>query len=39
MLLVVRSEGFLKITGSHVHIKSAIVSEKVLDRDVRTTGH
>jgi len=29
----------LKVTGSHVHWKSAIISEMVLDRVVITTGH
>jgi len=37
--LVVKGEGLLKVTGSHVHWKSDITSETVLDRDVVTTGH
>jgi len=34
---IVKSEGVLKITGSHVHFKSGIVSKMVLDRDIVTS--
>jgi len=36
---IVKGEGLLKVTGSHVHWKSGNISEMVLDRDVVTTGH
>jgi len=36
---IVKGEGLLKVTGSHVHRKSGNISETVLDRDVVTTGH
>jgi len=32
----VKSEGVLKVTGSHVHLKSGIISETVLDRDTES---
>jgi len=35
---IVQGEGFLKVTGSHIHWKSDM-SETVLDRDTDTTGH
>jgi len=34
---IVKGEGFLKVTGSHVYGKSDNISEMVLDRDVATT--
>jgi len=37
--IIVKGEGLLKVTGSHVHYKSDSVSETMLDRDVATTGH
>jgi len=36
---IVKGEGLLKVTGSHVHWKSGNISETVLDRYVVTTGH
>jgi len=36
---IVKGEGFLKATDSHVHWKCDNISEMVLDRDVVTTGH
>jgi len=36
---VVKNEGFLKVTGSHVHFKSDNVLKTVLDKDVETTLH
>jgi len=36
---VVKYEGVLKITGSHVHFKSGSVLKTVLDKDVETTVH
>ena len=36
---IVKDEGLLKVTGSHVHWKSGNISEIVLDGDVVTTGH
>jgi len=36
---IVKDEGLLNATGSHVHLKSGNISETVLDRDVVTTGH
>ena len=36
---VVRNEGVLKVTGSHVHSKSGSVLKTVLDKDVETTIH
>ena len=38
-LLVVKIEGLLKLTGSHVHWKSDNILETMLHRDVITTGH
>jgi len=35
---IVKDEGLIKVTGSHVHWKSDNMSEKVLDRDV-TASH
>jgi len=36
---IVKGEGLLKVTGSHIHLKSGNKLETVLDRDVVTTGH
>jgi len=36
---IIKSEGFLKVTDSHVHWKSGNISETVPDRDVVTRGH
>jgi len=36
--IIIKGEGFLLVTGSHVHSKNANISETVLDRDVVTTG-
>jgi len=36
---IVKSEGVLKVTGSHIHFNSVSISKTVLDRDVITTGH
>jgi len=38
---IVKGEGLLKVTRSHVHWKSdnKLISEAVLHRDVVTTGH
>jgi len=36
---IVKGEGLLKVTGSHVHWKSGNISEMVIYRDVLTTGH
>jgi len=36
---VVKNEGVLKVTGSHVYVKSGIVLKTVLDKDVETTVH
>jgi len=36
---IVKDEGLLKVTGSHVHRRSDNISKTVLDRDVVTTGH
>ena len=36
---VVKYEGVLKVTGSHVHYKSGSVLKTVLDKDVKTTVH
>jgi len=33
------TEGFFKVTGSHVHCKSGNTSEMVQDRDVLTADH
>jgi len=38
-LLVVKGEGLLKVTGSHVLWKSDNISGMVLDKDVVTTDH
>jgi len=35
---IVKVEGLLKVTGSHVHWKSGNIAETVHDRDVVTTG-
>jgi len=37
--IIVKDEGLLKVTGSHIHWKSGNISEMVLDRDVVTTDH
>ena len=36
---VVKSEGVLRVTGSHVHFKSGSVLKTVLDKNVETTVH
>ena len=38
---IVRGEGLLKVTGSHIHWNTGNISdlEMVLDRDVVTLGH
>ena len=36
---IVKEEGFLKVTGSHVHWKSGSISKTVLERDVVIPGH
>jgi len=36
---VVKNEGYLKVSGSHVHFKSGSVLKTVLDKDVETTVH
>jgi len=37
--LLVKNEGVLKVTCSHVHFKSGNVLKTVLDKDVETTVH
>jgi len=34
---IVKNEGILKVTGSHIHFKSGSVLKKVLDKDVETS--
>jgi len=36
---IVKGEGLLKVTGSHVHWKTNTISETVLHRNVVTTGY
>jgi len=36
---VVKNEGVLKVTDSHVHFKGGRVLKTVLDKDVETTVH
>ena len=36
---IVKNEGVLKVTGSHVHFKCGSISKTVLDGDTVTTGH
>jgi len=36
---IIKGEGLLKVTSSHVHWKSGDISETVQDRHVVTTGH
>ena len=36
---VVKNEGALKVTGSHVHFKSCSVVKMVLDKDIETKVH
>ena len=36
---VVKNEGVLKVTGSHVHFISGNVLITVLDKDIKTTVH
>jgi len=36
---IVKGEGLLKVTSSHVHWESGDISETMLHRDVVTTGH
>jgi len=36
---IVKSEGVLKVTGSHVHFESGSVLKTVLSKDVETTVH
>ena len=38
LVIIVKGEGLVKVTGNHVHCYSGNISETVLDRDV-TTGH
>ena len=33
-----KSEGVIKVTGSHVHFKSGSISKTVLDKDIATTN-
>jgi len=35
---IVKVEGLLKVTGSHMHWKRGNISETVLDRDIVTAG-
>jgi len=37
--IIVKCEGLLKVTGSHIHWKSDNTSEMMLDKDVVTTGY
>jgi len=37
--IILKDEGLLKVTGSHVHWKSDNISETMLDGDVITTGN
>jgi len=37
--IIVKGEGLLKVTGSHIHWKSDKILDTVHDRDVVTTGH
>jgi len=32
---IVKTERVLKVTGTHVHFKNGIISESVMDRDVK----
>jgi len=36
---IVKGEGLLKVTGSHVYWKSGNISVMVLNRNLVTTGH
>ena len=36
---VVKNEGVLNVTGSHVHFKSGSVLKTILGKDVETTVH
>jgi len=36
---IVKNEGVLKVTGSHIHFQSGIISKTVLDRDIVTREH
>jgi len=35
---IVKGEGLLKVTGSHMYLKNGNTLETVSDRDVATTG-
>jgi len=37
--VIVTSEVILKVTGSHIHIRSGSILKPVLDGDIVTTGH
>jgi len=37
--IIVKGEGLLKVTGSHIHWKSDNILETMLDRDAVTNGH
>jgi len=37
--IIVKGEGLLKVTGSHIHWKNDNISETVLDRYVVTLGY
>ena len=37
--VIVKSEGVLTVTGSHIHFKSGSILKTVQDRDIVTTGH
>jgi len=36
---IVKCAGLLKVTGSHIHLKSGNILETVLDRYAVTAGH
>jgi len=36
---IVKNEGVLKVTGSHVYFKSSSISKMVLDRVIVTISH
>jgi len=37
LIFIVKSEGVVKVTGSHNYLKSGMISKTVLDKDVETT--
>jgi len=39
LIIVIKGEGLLKVTSSHVYRKSDNISKTILDGDVVTTGH